>query len=88
MHFILRIALNDSNLKTCKNLYILSDIAKWVNAPQGLEHQKIVKYAPVERTVYMYNFTKLHEKVDFQLLNHMLGKQTVCVTNKAKWAMF
>ena len=65
MHFILRIALNDSNLKTCKNLYILSDIAKWVNATQGLEHQKIVKYAPVERTVYMYNFTKLHEKVVF-----------------------
>ena len=39
MHFILRIALNDSNLKTCKNLYILSDIVKWVNASQGLEHR-------------------------------------------------
>ena len=61
MHFIY-IALNDSNLKTCKNLYILSDIVKWVNASQGLEHR--------------------YQKID------MLGKQTVWVTNKAKWEMF
>ena len=53
MPFILRIALNDSNLNSCKNLNILSDIA--------IKHQKSLNTLRL-RELYTYTILQIARK--------------------------